>query len=81
MKEKAWRTKPKNLEELWDACKVAFHAIPDDFINKLSAKPDGICRPKEPIQDMNYLTFSQRWNTRLIFHLLFYLFFEKDKMY
>ena len=22
-------------EELWDACKVAFHAIPDDFINKL----------------------------------------------
>ena len=28
-------TKPKNLEELWDACKVAFHAIPDDFINKL----------------------------------------------
>ena len=35
MKEEAWRTKPKNLEELWDACKVAFHAIPDDFINKL----------------------------------------------
>ena len=34
MKEEAWRTKPKNLEELWDACKVAFHAIPDDFINK-----------------------------------------------
>ena len=32
MKEEAWRTKPKNLEELWDACKVAF---PDDFINKL----------------------------------------------
>ena len=32
-------------EELWDACKVAFHAIPDDFINKLydSAKPDGNC--------------------------------------
>ena len=29
--------------ELWDACKVAFHAIPDDFINKLSAKPDGNC--------------------------------------
>ncbi|KAJ8284497.1 hypothetical protein COCON_G00033470 [Conger conger] len=35
MKEEAWSTKPKNLEELWDACKVAFHAIPDDFINKL----------------------------------------------
>ena len=35
MKEEAWRTKPKNLEELWNACKVAFHAIPDDFINKL----------------------------------------------
>ena len=35
MKEEAWRTKPKNLEELWDACKVAFHTIPDDFINKL----------------------------------------------
>ena len=34
MKEEAWRTKPKNLEELWDACKVAFHAIPDNFINK-----------------------------------------------
>ena len=29
-----WRTKLKNLEELWDACKVAFHAIPDDLINK-----------------------------------------------
>ena len=35
MKEESWRTKPKNLEELWDAFKVAFHAIPDDFINKL----------------------------------------------
>ena len=35
MKEEAWRTKPKYLEELWDACKVDFHAIPDDFINKL----------------------------------------------
>ena len=35
MKEEAWRTKSKNLEELWDACKVAFHAIPNDFINKL----------------------------------------------
>ena len=34
MKEEAWRTKPKNLEELWDACKVAFYTIPDDFINK-----------------------------------------------
>ena len=45
MKEEAWRTKPKNLEELWDACKVVFYAIPDDFINKLydSAKPDGNC--------------------------------------
>ena len=30
------------------------------------------CRPKEPIQDINYLTFSPWWNTRLIFHLLFY---------
>ena len=39
------------------------------------------CRPKEPIQDINYLTFSPWWNTRLIFHLLFYLLFEKDKMY
>ena len=29
----------------------------------------------------NYLTFSPWWNTRLIFHLLFYLLFEKDKMY
>ena len=35
MKEEAWRTKPKNLEELWDACKVSFHAIPNIFINKL----------------------------------------------
>ena len=43
-KEKAWRIKPKNLEELWDACKVTFHAIPDDFHQqalRLSAKPDG----------------------------------------
>ena len=28
-------TKPKNLDELWEACKTAFFAIPDDFINKL----------------------------------------------
>lgn len=35
MKEDAWKTKPKNLDELWEACKTAFFAIPDDFINKL----------------------------------------------
>ena len=34
MKEEAWRTKPKNSEIL-DACKVAFHSMPDDFINNL----------------------------------------------
>ena len=33
MKEEAWKTKPKNLDELGD-CKTAFFAIPDD-INKL----------------------------------------------
>ena len=35
MKEEALKTKPKNLDELWEACKTAFFAIPDDFINKL----------------------------------------------
>uniref|UniRef100_A0A8C4HES9 Transposase n=1 Tax=Dicentrarchus labrax TaxID=13489 RepID=A0A8C4HES9_DICLA len=35
MKEEAWKAKPKNLDELWEACKTAFFAIPDDFINKL----------------------------------------------
>uniref|UniRef100_A0A3P9HHG8 Tc1-like transposase DDE domain-containing protein n=1 Tax=Oryzias latipes TaxID=8090 RepID=A0A3P9HHG8_ORYLA len=35
MKEEAWKTKPKNLDELWEACKTAFFAIPDDFIHKL----------------------------------------------
>ena len=35
MKEEAWKTKPKNIDELWEACKTAFFAIPDDFINKL----------------------------------------------
>ena len=35
MKEEAWKTKPKNLDELWEACKTAFFAIFDDFINKL----------------------------------------------
>ena len=35
MKVEAWKTKPKNLDELWEACKTAFFAIPDDFINKL----------------------------------------------
>ena len=35
MKEEARKTKPKNLDELWEACKTAFFAIPDDFINKL----------------------------------------------
>ena len=39
------------------------------------------CRPKEPIQDINYLTFSPWWNTTQIFNLLFYVLFEKDKMY
>ena len=35
MKEEAWKTKPKNLDDLWEACKAAFFAIPDDSINKL----------------------------------------------
>lgn len=35
MKEEASKTKPKNLDELWEAYKTAFFAIPDDFINKL----------------------------------------------
>ena len=35
MKEEAWKMKPKNLDELWEACKTAFFAIPDDLINKL----------------------------------------------
>ena len=35
MKEEAWKMKPKNLDELWEACKTAFFAIPDDFNNKL----------------------------------------------
>ena len=35
MKEEAWKRKPNNLDELWEACKTAFFAIPDDFINKL----------------------------------------------
>ena len=78
MKEEARRTKPKNLkEELWDACKVAFHAIPNDFIQqalRLSAKPDGNCSAgqKNPYKILIYLTFSPWWNTRLIFNLLFY---------
>ena len=36
--------KPKNLDELWEACKTAFFAIPDDFINNIVwilAKPHG----------------------------------------
>ncbi|KAK9517671.1 hypothetical protein VZT92_023017 [Zoarces viviparus] len=40
MKEAAWKTKPKNLDELWEACKTAFFAIPDDFINKLKKAHD-----------------------------------------
>lgn len=35
MKEEALKMKPKNLDELWESCKNAFFAIPDDFINKL----------------------------------------------
>lgn len=27
---------PKNLEQVWDACKAAFKFIPNDVINKLS---------------------------------------------
>lgn len=33
--KEAWKVKPKNLDELWETCKTAFFAIPDDFINKL----------------------------------------------
>lgn len=35
MKEEAWKTKPKSIDEFWEACKTAFFAIPDDIINKL----------------------------------------------
>lgn len=35
MKEEALKMKPKNLDELWESCKNAFFAIPNDFINKL----------------------------------------------
>ena len=35
MKEEAWKRKPTILDELWEACKTAFFAIPDDFVNKL----------------------------------------------
>ena len=35
MKEEAWKMKPNNLDELWEACKTAYFAIPVDFINKL----------------------------------------------
>ena len=62
MKEEAWRTKPKNLEELWDVCNVAFHASP--MIISTSSTTlcqtgwQMFCRPKKPIQDINYLTFS-----------------------
>ena len=35
MKAEAWKMKPKNLDEFQEACKTAFFAIPDDFINKL----------------------------------------------
>jgi transposase len=35
MKQDAWKTKPRNLEELWEACKTAFNAIPNEFINRL----------------------------------------------
>ena len=35
MKDEAWKMKPNNLDELWEACKTAFFAIPDDFINTL----------------------------------------------
>lgn len=35
MKEEAWKAKPKNLEQLWEACLAAFYGIPDDFVNNL----------------------------------------------
>ncbi|KAA0725409.1 hypothetical protein E1301_Tti010430 [Triplophysa tibetana] len=35
MKAEARKTKPKNIDEFWEACKTAFFAFPDDFINKL----------------------------------------------
>ena len=63
-------------EELWDACKLAFNAI--QVLRLCQTGWQLFCRPKEPIQDINYLTFSPWWNTWLILHLLFYLLFEKD---
>ena len=61
MKEEAWRTKPKNLEEIWEAYKVAFHAVPNDFINKLydSAKPDGNCSAGQRNLYKIWITFVQ----------------------
>ena len=81
MKEEAWRTKPKNLEE-----QGGLPCHPRQLHQqalRLSAKPDGNCSAgqRNAIQDINYFNFSPWWNTRLIFHLLFYLLFEKDKMY
>lgn len=35
MKDEAWKTKSKNIGELWEACKTVFFAIPGDFISKL----------------------------------------------
>ena len=33
------------------------------------------CRPKEPIQDINYLTFNPWWNTKLIFFIWYFIYF------
>ena len=63
MKEEAWKTKPKNLDELWEACKTAFFAIPDDFINKLCMNPCRTARMQsfklmEVIQDIKFGSHS-----------------------
>ena len=34
------------------------------------------CRPKEPIQDINFLTFTPWWNTRLISSFILFTFWE-----
>ena len=84
MKEEAWRTRPKKLGGALGCLQGALPCHPrrlhQQALRLCQTGWQLFCRPKEPIQDINYLTFCPWWKTRLIF-ILFYLLFEKDKMY
>ena len=70
-----WKNEGGSLEDqaeklgVWAACKVAFHAIPDDLINKLyDSLPNRmttVLQAKGTVKIFIFLTCRPWWNTKL----------------